>query len=521
MPMRHFLITRALLDLLFLVTGFLLLSWIFPGTVRVILPRLYGPFLIMAGLWIGFSYIGGKYRYANEKSLRQFIWGILIADITMLVILMIVLSLAHVNKKIIFISLGTGAFAFMLECLWVIILYSRKRFVPESFASGLFHAVFYPDPEELADDVKLEIKPLQEMGLAADPAWDLLPRRQLAGHPELAGFIGRTISGELPYLERRRSLVVDTCSSKALMLLDPGSQHMIINLHKMNDIRRVNRFLILINQALEPGGYLVGHLMTLEKRKELFLKSHWYPFNWLLYTLDFLFTRVMPKLPVFKEIYFFITRGENRIISTAEIFGRLSFCGFTYVGHTEIGDYLNFIVRKERLPRQDPSPSYYPFISMHRVGEGGRMIRLYKLRTMHPYSEYLQEALYKYANLDESGKLTNDFRVTTWGRFMRKFWIDELPQFLNYFRGQVKLVGVRPLTKHFFSLYPEDMQQLRIRVKPGIIPPFYHDMPKSLEEVVESERRFIEAYFKHPFKTNWKYFWRAIYNIVIKGARSK
>jgi hypothetical protein len=65
------------------------------------------------------------------------------------------------------------------------------------------------------------------------------------------------------------------------------------------------------------------------------------------------------------------------------------------------------------------------------------------------------------------------------------------------------------------------MQQLRIKTKPGLLPPFYLDMPKTLDEIQESERRYLEAYLEHPFRTDWKYFWNIVGNILIKGNRSK
>ena len=148
---------------------------------------------------------------------------------------------------------------------------------------------------------------------------------------------------------------------------------------------------------------------------------------------------------------------------------------------------------------------------------------MYKFRTMHSYSQYLQDYVYEMNKLNNSGKLANDFRVTVWGRLFRSVWLDELPMLINVFKGDMKWVGVRPLTEHFFSLYTAEMQELRTKVKPGMLPPFYYEKetPKGLDEIQESERRYIEAYLKHPFRTDWKYFWGTIYNIIIKMKRSK
>jgi lipopolysaccharide/colanic/teichoic acid biosynthesis glycosyltransferase len=141
---------------------------------------------------------------------------------------------------------------------------------------------------------------------------------------------------------------------------------------------------------------------------------------------------------------------------------------------------------------------------------------------MFTYSEYIQTYIYRYQSLQSGGKFKDDYRVTVWGRFLRKVWLDELPMVWNLLRGDIKLVGVRPLSKQYFNLYTPEMQELRIRTKPGLLPPFYYERksPETLEEVQESERRYLEAYLAHPFKTDWQYFWGIVGNIVFHKKHS-
>ncbi len=143
------------------------------------------------------------------------------------------------------------------------------------------------------------------------------------------------------------------------------------------------------------------------------------------------------------------------------------------------------------------------------------------MRTMYPYAEYLQDYIYKHHNLKEGGKFESDFRVSTQGKIMRRFWIDELPMFGNLIKGDLKIVGVRPLSKHYFNLYSKELQEKRTQWKPGLVPPYYSDLPKTLEEIQSSELKYLEAYEKNPFRTDWKYFWKAVYNIIFKNARSQ
>jgi hypothetical protein len=64
------------------------------------------------------------------------------------------------------------------------------------------------------------------------------------------------------------------------------------------------------------------------------------------------------------------------------------------------------------------------------------------------------------------------------------------------------------------------MRELRLKVKPGLLPPFYADMPKTFDDIVESERRYLRQKLKKPLRTDWKYFWKGVWNILVKRARS-
>jgi lipopolysaccharide/colanic/teichoic acid biosynthesis glycosyltransferase len=104
---------------------------------------------------------------------------------------------------------------------------------------------------------------------------------------------------------------------------------------------------------------------------------------------------------------------------------------------------------------------------------------------------------------------------------MRCLWIDELPMIVNLLKGDVKLVGVRPLSMNYFCLYDKELQEKRIKFKPGLIPPFYADMPVTLDEIQASEFRYLQNYENRPFLTDLDYFRRAFINIAIKKARSR
>ena len=98
--------------------------------------------------------------------------------------------------------------------------------------------------------------------------------------------------------------------------------------------------------------------------------------------------------------------------------------------------------------------------------------------------------------------------------------MDEFPMLINFFKGNMKLVGVRPLSRHYFDLYNKSLQDRRIKYKPGLIPPFYADLPSDLDAIQESETRYLDKYDKHPILTDFTYFWKSVWNILFRYARS-
>lgn len=104
-----------------------------------------------------------------------------------------------------------------------------------------------------------------------------------------------------------------------------------------------------------------------------------------------------------------------------------------------------------------------------RVGLNKRRFTIYKFRTMVSGAEELQPALE--SRNEVAGpvfKIKNDPRITPLGRFLRRTSIDELPQLFNVLRGDMSLVGPRPLPMRDYQGFSEDWQRRRFSVKPGI-----------------------------------------------------
>jgi len=163
---------------------------------------------------------------------------------------------------------------------------------------------------------------------------------------------------------------------------------------------------------------------------------------------------------------------------------------------------------------------YSMFIKLPRTGKNGKRIFVYKLRTMQPYSEYIQDFVIEKNGFNNDGTIKNDFRITKFGMFLRRYWLDELPMLFNLFNGNLKLIGFRPLSDTMLNAYPKDFVQERNQYKPGLIPPYYIDRPDGFSELIESEKRYIDKYKKRGFITDVIYFCKFLNAIFFRGVRS-
>ena len=107
-----------------------------------------------------------------------------------------------------------------------------------------------------------------------------------------------------------------------------------------------------------------------------------------------------------------------------------------------------------------------------RLGKNKKPFRLYKFRTMSEESDdILKNLLMQNEELREefekTQKLKNDPRITPFGKFLRKTSLDELPQFLNVLKGEMSIVGPRPIIEDEKVRYGKNLNQV-LSIKPGI-----------------------------------------------------
>ena len=163
-----------------------------------------------------------------------------------------------------------------------------------------------------------------------------------------------------------------------------------------------------------------------------------------------------------------------------------------------------FIILAIWIKCDSKGPVFYKQV---RVGRYNKDFYLYKFRSM-------------YLDSDKKGLITignKDPRVTKSGYFIRKYKLDEFPQLINVFKGDMSLVGPRPEVRKYVDLYtPEQMQVLNVR--PGITDLAsirYRNENEILEKVDNPDQYYIDVVMQDKLKINLEYikscsFWNDI-----------
>ena len=137
------------------------------------------------------------------------------------------------------------------------------------------------------------------------------------------------------------------------------------------------------------------------------------------------------------------------------------------------------------------------FYRQERIGKGGIPFFILKFRSMRTDS-------------DTKGKLTvgmRDPRITSIGYFIRKYKLDEFPQFINVLKGDMSVVGPRPEVQEYVDLYSQDQRKV-LDVKPGITDYaslFYFKENELLAQSINPQKTYIEEIMPAKLKLNEKY----------------
>ncbi len=138
-----------------------------------------------------------------------------------------------------------------------------------------------------------------------------------------------------------------------------------------------------------------------------------------------------------------------------------------------------------------------PFYFQQRVGLNGRLFNLIKFRSM-------------YRDSNEGSQITignSDPRITKMGRFIRRFKLDEFPQFINVIKGDMSIVGPRPEVPFFVEKYTQEQRKI-LKVRPGITDYAslaYFDENQILAKAKNPQKAYIEEIMPAKLALNQKY----------------
>jgi lipopolysaccharide/colanic/teichoic acid biosynthesis glycosyltransferase len=499
-PARIFLIVDILILLL---SFYIVLNW-FPLTTNSPFYKYSWPSIFYIITWLVFSYFFKRYIPLRKQPF--FSSAVKLFSITIIVTLFywVLIQLYFDNKFSEAVLISISVVALTLNYVALNIYFAYR------YAVEYNDFIVEPDVNRINAKVKPAI-PLDEETL----------------NELRSTIIEHSGTRVLKYLEDNISLgcgntLVFATNDAMIMKYQPQFQYStVVQLEKLNNIKGINKMLALTNEKLPDDGIFVCCFETKSTHKKRILIRYKKGLNYIIYGLDFIIKRILPKIFLSNILYYSFVSGKNRILSKAEVLGRFYCCGYRVIKDRKIGQLTYVVAQRVQEPEALLNKTYGTLIRLHRYGKNGEPFEVYKMRTMHPYSEYLQSFIYERNSLNAGGKFYKDFRVTTFGRTMRKYWIDELPMLFNFLNGDMKLVGVRPLSPQYFSLYSAELQEKRNRYKPGLLPPFYADMPRSLEEIEASELAYLNScQTKGVFITDIRYFFRILNNILFKRARS-
>ena len=141
-------------------------------------------------------------------------------------------------------------------------------------------------------------------------------------------------------------------------------------------------------------------------------------------------------------------------------------------------------------------PSAGPIFSQERIGRNGKPFKFYKFRSMCPNAEAKLNDLLEQNEMDGPVfKIKDDPRITRVGKFIRKTSIDELPQLINVLKGEMSLVGPRPLPVYETEAFASDAHRRRLSVLPGVTGYWQiagRSNIREFEKLVELDMKYID-----------------------------
>ena len=370
-------------DIVILTISFFAVIWTKPGGFKGYLPSHLPFFLGQAAIWIIISLANGKMHRGKIINFTTLFFRVMTSNIISVSVTALIMFIFRDYDYSRTVVLGTGILATILELMTGVVFIAYKKAMIQDYEDYDNYRIFKrPSEYEL-------VRGVNGNGVHHETITEVNPGIVSSIEKECGSEMAQAIIKMTGPKLTDRTAVLSTTTVFTGQTCEKYDY--IINLHRINDILKLDNFIEAVNTKLEYKGFFFCCVETKDQRKARLLKKIPPVINWIYYFFDFIVKRVFPKLRITNGLYYFLTRGSNAVISRAEALGRLSKGGFRIRQESFIGNQLCIEARKYNDPiRQNPG-RYGAIIALPRIGKNGEVFKAYKLRTMHPYSEYIQD----------------------------------------------------------------------------------------------------------------------------------
>jgi len=306
--------------------------------------------ILLYTIWFVNSSFNRHSDVAEGSSFSRVLWNHIVSYVVLfLIVSSMVFLLAlpvEVQKTVIY-----NIALFSLYSFIALVVYYLYRSSPKSdnVSFGLFNTTEFPEEFYDKNGGNLYSDERMYSGKTVPERFTLL-RDQLRNIylkkiPVVFEFVQKNLS--LNNYDISNCVILRSADIYNVEVLPDNSIELYMNLHELNDIRNINDYLSRINKSLKSDGYFVGRFQSNHLRYEKYHSRYPFYIANLYYTIDFIWKRVIPKLPILKQIHSFFSKGKNRALSMAEGLGRLYYCGFIVKTIQEIDENLYFIAKKK------------------------------------------------------------------------------------------------------------------------------------------------------------------------------
>jgi hypothetical protein len=334
MEKRKFRIITLITDIVILTISFFAVIWTKPGSRKGYLPSHSSFFVGLAAIWIIISLINGKMHRGRVVNFSTLFSRVMTSNIISLAIVALVMFIFRNYDYSRTVVLGTAIMATILELLSGSVYIAYKKAVIQDYEDYVNYKIYKrPSEYEL-------VKNVNGNGVHHETIAEVNPGIVSAIEKECGQEMAQAIIKMTGPKLTDHTAVLSTTTVFNISSLPHDKYDYIINLHRINDILKLDDFLDSVNAKLEREGFLFCCVETKDQRKARLFKKMPPVINWVYYFFDFIVKRILPKIKFTTGIYFFLTRGSNAVISRAEALGRLSRAGFRIRQESFIGNQL-------------------------------------------------------------------------------------------------------------------------------------------------------------------------------------